>query len=583
MDEEITGGYSEACGQCGSVCWGVSDGGQFFCKNCHNVIERTKEVEDVNSLPLNSRISSLSSGKRKRGEKEGARDWMVCEGFQLILKLQAEALVDLGVCPQFKTDVLWSFWKRYMQKTKQAYTSEPVNRIRISVPQDLTNGSDNESSVAFSDSSYHSGTASTKGYSTVSGYASDGRSSVCSGSMDAECYFRPKESKNLMSMPRTLAFCHLALLWVREAITLADLLRLVSKGHIPYINVHALFPEEMRFFGKDALIFRVESIPSYSKIHKEAVKLAALMELPAFPPVSRDCLLHPALLSLRYLMDANLPDKLHALVCEVIQKTSMGDESFLTFDPTERKPRLLCYDLQAAALIVVTMKLLFRLDDKVEWKLARKADDKGNKMDHGKKRKKSKQGGRMFSLRTWFMTVQPALERAREKEKQAQAMQQWKSKKPIISSLKQKTVVLKRRRVVEQLQNSFQALCGSASEQQVSPPSTFLFLWGDEDGADGPSLRHKCLDCLLTKKKKRWHLVNRKYWHTDLRKCHKSLCGNHFWALEPTLPRMYMWLLGFFSFMLGVKDAQLHSVVVWVERRLLTRLGRKETPENLSE
>lgn len=138
------------------------------------------------------------------------------------------------------------------------------------------------------------------------------------------------------------------------------------------------------------------------------MSLAALIELPAFPPVTPDCLLHPALLTLRYLMDANLPgefarsseeklvrvssvnlslvfifssvsclfvffsssflsDKLHALVREVIQKTSMGTDSFLTFDPTERKPRLPCYDLQAAALIVVCMKLLFRLDDNVEW------------------------------------------------------------------------------------------------------------------------------------------------------------------------------------------------------------------------
>lgn len=30
---------------------------------------------------------------------------------------------------------------------------------------------------------------------------------------------------NLMTMPRTLALCYLALLWVREAVTLADLLR----------------------------------------------------------------------------------------------------------------------------------------------------------------------------------------------------------------------------------------------------------------------------------------------------------------------------------------------------------------------
>lgn len=51
----------------------------------------------------------------------------------------------------------------------------------------------------------------------------------------------------------------------------------------------------------------LQTIPSYSKVHTETVEVAALIELPAFPPVSRDCLLHPALLSLRYLMDANLP------------------------------------------------------------------------------------------------------------------------------------------------------------------------------------------------------------------------------------------------------------------------------------
>lgn len=51
--------------------------------------------------------------------------------------------------------------------------------------------------------------------------------------------------------------------------------------------------------------------------------------------------------------------------------------------------------------------------------------------------------------------------------------------------------------------------------------------------------------------------------------CLCSVCGDHFWELEPTLPRMYVWVLGFFSFMLGVEDAQLHSAVVKVEQRLL--------------
>lgn len=59
------------------------------------------------------------------------------------------------------------------------------------------------------------------------GYSSEAQSSVCSGSLDAAVYQNIKGTKmhNLMTMPRTLALCYLALLWVREAVTLADLLR----------------------------------------------------------------------------------------------------------------------------------------------------------------------------------------------------------------------------------------------------------------------------------------------------------------------------------------------------------------------
>ncbi|XP_072553244.1 TATA box-binding protein-associated factor RNA polymerase I subunit B isoform X2 [Salminus brasiliensis] len=516
MDEELTEGYDEPCAQCGAVCWALSDGLQFFCKNCHNVIERTQAVVDVSTFILNNKISSISSGSRKKTGREGGREWMICEGFQIVLKHQAEALVGLGVCPQFKTDVLWDFWKRYLQNTRQAYTRAPVSSSTN--PVDLT--SESEADFLFlSEQSDQSEPISASGYVSSTGHSSDGKSSVCSGSLDAECYFRPKNRKSLhlMNMPRTLALCHLALLWLREAITLADLLRLVSKRLVPYITVYEEFPEEMKFFGRDAMIFRVETIPSYRKVHREALQMAEVLQLPAFPSVTSDCLLHPALLSLRYLMDANLPDELHLLVRKVIEKTAMEKDFFLTFNPSVRKSTLLCYDLQAAALIIVTMKLLFRLDDHVEWKLSRKANEKGN--GQGKK-KMTKQDSSMFSLRTWYMIVNPALERARKREELFEARRQWKPKKLIIPAMKHRTVVLKRRRVVEQLQSSFRTLSGSVPEQQQpSSTSNFQFLWGQEEDADGPSLHHKRLSYVLEKRGKDKRLVNQKYWHTDLRRC----------------------------------------------------------------
>jgi len=45
----------------------------------------------------------------------------------------------------------------------------------------------------------------------------------------------------------------------------------------------------------------------------------------------------------------------------------MDDESYLTFDPKTDNPGLLRYEIQAAAVIIVAMKLLFKLDDHAEW------------------------------------------------------------------------------------------------------------------------------------------------------------------------------------------------------------------------
>lgn len=43
------------------------------------------------------------------------------------------------------------------------------------------------------------------------------------------------------------------------------------------------------------------------------------LQLPAFPPITRHSLLHPALLSLRYLTDANLPGNRPRILQTVLQ------------------------------------------------------------------------------------------------------------------------------------------------------------------------------------------------------------------------------------------------------------------------
>ena len=60
------------------------------------------------------------------------------------------------------------------------------------------------------------------------------------------------------------------------------------------------------------------------------------------------------------------PDQLHPWVCRVITLVGLDKVSDLTFDPTAKAP-LPFYDVQAAALIVVTLKMVFGVDDRSEW------------------------------------------------------------------------------------------------------------------------------------------------------------------------------------------------------------------------
>ncbi|XP_018599025.1 TATA box-binding protein-associated factor RNA polymerase I subunit B [Scleropages formosus] len=575
MDEPLIAqgsSFQEQCSQCSAVDWGVTEEGGYFCRSCHNVIERTLEVLD--SYHSNYRVSRISRESKKNKKLEHGNDWMVCEGFQFILKHQAEALLEMGVCPQFKDDVLCNFWRRYLQKSNQAYTRNPVTVERFQLGSDTDGASESLSLSDFCPSASETDVESSAP-SSISGFSSDGgASSVCSGSLDANSYHSTAERKrwNLMTMPMTLAFCHLSLLWLREALTLSDLLRFVAEGHIPYINAYQVFPEEMKLYGKDSQIFRVESIPSHRKVQQEAHKLAVFLDLPRFPPVTQEYMLHPALLSLKYLTEANLPDELHLWVCRVMEQAGVGEGTYLTYDPLGRKSCLLSYDILAAALIIVTMKLLFKMDDQKEWKLSKKTDTEN---------KQNKDNG-IFCLRKWYKTVQRALDLAKEKEVEEIARQSWKPRKPLYSSRKQKCVILKRRRVVEHLQTSFQKLTNSTPEPQQSPPCSFRFRWGEVDG-DGPSYYNQHLGSVVMEKNGSLHLMNPKYWHTALKPCQPKQCRDHFREIEPTLPRSYIFLLQLFSFLLGVGESCIHAQVIQVERLLIRNAPRTPSAQKLQQ
>ncbi|XP_038150240.1 TATA box-binding protein-associated factor RNA polymerase I subunit B [Cyprinodon tularosa] len=552
MDEEDTAEYREPCAQCAAVDWGISDEGRFYCRSCHNVIERTKEVVDTSFVGDFNRISWISSKSRAK-KAERCRVLMVCEVFQLILKKQAEALLRLGVSPHFKDEVLCQMWRLYLQKSQQAYTDNPVNSFRFrregqdsdsdSASDFPLSGSSLDSRSGLSDSA-DSADSNTESTSTWMGPVSKSPSSTASSN----------PIRRLLHMRKTLALIHLALVWSREALTLSDLLRLVKDGHVPYVTAYEEIPDEMKLCGSEALLFNVEIIPSYRSVHKEAQSLILFLQLPAFPPIVPQTLLHPARLCLRYLIDANLPDELHKWVCILMDRANMLDEKCHTVQVSQRLV-LPQYELQAAALIIVTMKVFFGLDDHTEWDLSNEVGSHGD-------------SGNLFSFRKWYKLVQAALVQAQQRRSQDIARKQWKGKKLFYINKKDRVYVTKRRRISENIQMCLKKLASGPPAVQDSGPSSFQFCWGDEDGSDGPSLHRMKLDGVVSHQKGSTAPCNQKYWHLPLHPCHPWACSSHYTKLDPMLPRSFVWLLELFSFMLDVESWCLLHAVLRVERRV---------------
>ncbi|MED6251549.1 hypothetical protein ATANTOWER_032585, partial [Ataeniobius toweri] len=180
--------------------------------------------------------------------------WMLCEVFQFILKNQADALLRLGVSPGFKDDVLCQLWRLYLQKSQQAYTRNPVNSLKFKQEGlDSDSGSAAESvlSGSFTDTGSNLHSSADCNAESGSDWGGSGQSSTCSMASW-------KRSRSLMTMEKTLALIHLALVWSREALTLSDLLRLVKDGHVPYVTAYEQLPEEMKLCGPVALLFHIK-------------------------------------------------------------------------------------------------------------------------------------------------------------------------------------------------------------------------------------------------------------------------------------------------------------------------------------
>ncbi|KAH0621984.1 hypothetical protein JD844_023824 [Phrynosoma platyrhinos] len=370
-----------------------------------------------------------------------------------------------------------------------------------------------------------------------------------------------------MSMPMTLAFCSLALLWLRESITLSDLLRLVMDGHIPYLNAYQDFPEEMKVYGADFRIFLVQSWPVYEDVHKKMHDLAKYIELPCFPDISEDCFLHPNILCVKYLMEVNLPDDMLNWTCKVIKKTGIGEINFLTLCPGNKSSQRVKYDILPAATIIVVLKIMFLLNDQYEWLLSNYAE---------KWNKDNKEGCPVFDIGKWYTVVKNSLDAEQKKHNEARIRHLWRGQRPVLYSATKKYIVHKRRQMLVNLQKQFRTLSGSTQPPEKQKPSAFQFNWTEESTKKDCFHEHSLAGILL-QKDDIFTTLNRHYWLGTNKLCTME-CHHLAHYKESNFPYTYQFVLNLFSFLLRVQPSLIHEEVCVLEHKLLHKNVLRNPP-----
>ncbi|XP_026530116.1 TATA box-binding protein-associated factor RNA polymerase I subunit B [Notechis scutatus] len=567
MEEEDARDYNEPCGYCSAVSWSVTEEGRFYCTSCHTVIEKTREVQ-TGDVITNARAQSISRGLRKGKNKfDKGWEWFICEGFQYILRKQAEALQSLGVSSQMKDEVLYNFWRRYLHKSK--YSDKPVRDVTDGISSHTDTETEVESTnpinltCSTSDIDDVISEFSTAAASSVSKASAK---SGWSGSVDGSLYLQKRKKGDLsLSMPLTLAFCSLALLWLRESITLSDLLRLVMDDHIPYLNAFKEFPEEMKMYGADFKIFQVQAWPKYDDVYKKMHALAGFIDLPCFPDITEHNFLHPNILCMKYMMEINLPDDMNKWTCRVIKKIGVDETDFLTLHPGNKSTWKVKYDILAVAIIIVVLKILFLLDDEYEWLLANYVKERN---------KKNEEGCPIFDIKKWYIVVKNILDVEQKKYNEERIRRLWRCEKPLLYSASEKYVVLKKKQMVMDLQRQFRTLTGCLELTEKRKPSLFQFNWTEESTKKDCFHGHS-LGALLQQKGDTFTPLNRNYWLCTVKKRKRARSPRERYN-ESDFPHTYRFVLDLFSFLLRVQPYLIHEEVSTIEQKLFrSRLHMK--------
>lgn len=168
----------------------------------------------------------------------------------------------------------------------------------------------------------------------------------------------------ILTRNKIYAIVYLGLLFVRDDIQLADMLRLIREGHVSYQYIDHFFPEDL---ANCELKLNKKAYSSANPIlhhstRETAYKLSQLLEVTDRLPLQ-----NIVRITERYIAELNLPNEVMNFVLKLISRTEPA------FKIPKAHPKIPNYEARVGSFIVFVLKLLYGLDDSTEFEMSMSA------------------------------------------------------------------------------------------------------------------------------------------------------------------------------------------------------------------
>lgn len=177
----------------------------------------------------------------------------------------------------------------------------------------------------------------------------------------------------VVTLQRLLCVLYLGVLITGDPILLTDILRWARDGHLPYLHVMKLLPEDAKLWGQQWRTFVRLAMPTIDELVAQAAHLAHFLGV-------RNELKQPPLLPIvmRLVADLNLPLEF-VNVCEQVLRTH-PDMVTRWDEPPARTSRSVplfspVCEVRAAALLLLSLKLTFGLNGSREKQLSQAVEE----------------------------------------------------------------------------------------------------------------------------------------------------------------------------------------------------------------